>query len=274
MVVLKNLFYGIISGLSAFLPISSRGHQGLFRALFGISHADPLLDLMVHVALVAVAVFSARSTLDGFRKDFRDASRRGRHRRSSASIARTYELRLLMTAAIPMLAMLLIWGNRSDASALWLGVWFIINGIILFVPDYLLQSNKDAGKMAGIDGILIGIFSGLSAIPGISGIGAGMSMAVARGAEKKHAYNWMIILSIPALIVLCFFDAIAIFAASRLSVTAVSIISYLCAMIGAFISGYAAVMIMRFLTVRISNSGFAYYSWGVSMLIFILYLIT
>ena len=215
--ILKNLLYGVVSGLAEFLPVSSRGHQSLLRNLLGITQRDPLLDLFVHISFFLTVLFSCRHVLDAFRKDYQMLSRRGRVRRSAASISRTYELRMLLTAAIPMLVMLILLGNRNDPTSLWLGVYFVINGIILFVPDYLLQSNKDAGKMVGLDGLLMGISYGLSIIPGISAIGAGLSVSIARGADKSHAYNWMLLLTLPAAIVLCFFDVIAIFTAAKIT---------------------------------------------------------
>ena len=272
--ILKNLIYGIVSGMSEFLPVSSLGHQSLLRVLFGISARDPLLDLCVHIALLAAVLFSCRNTLDAYKKDYMMLSRRGRTRRSAAGISRTYELRMLLTATIPMLAIMIIFSNRNDVHLLWLGVSFIINGVILFVPDYLMQSNKDAGKMAGIDGILAGVFYGLSVIPGISAIGSGLSVTIARGADKTHAYNWMLLLTIPAAVILCFFDLIAVFSSAGLAVTFLTILSYLLAMIGAFVAACFAIMLMRFLMHHIGNSGFAYYSWGIAMLIFMLYLIS
>jgi undecaprenyl-diphosphatase len=245
----------------------------LFRDLFGIEQRDPLLDLFVHVAFLIAIIFSCRNTLDAYKKDYIMRTRRGRSRRTAASISRTYELRLIITAAVPMLAILIFCGNKTNPGLLLLGVYYVINGIVLFIPDFLLQSNKDAGKMTSIDGALVGLFYSLSVVPGISGIGSGLSACIARGADKTHAYNWLLLLSIPAIVVLCFFDVIAIFSTS-ISISFLVILSYILAMVGAFLTGCLAVLLMRFLMHHIGYSGFAYYSWGVAMLIFVIYLIT
>lgn len=38
---IKSLLYGLIVGISEFLPISSQGHQAIFGAVFGFRSPEP-----------------------------------------------------------------------------------------------------------------------------------------------------------------------------------------------------------------------------------------
>lgn len=274
--LLQSFIYGLFSGISEFLPVSSFGHQALMRVLFGASQWDPLLDLFVHLALLSTVIFVFRSSFEGYRKEFSSLQRRSRNRRAYSNPKRTYELRLLFTAGIAMLAVLLLSGvgRETESNPLLLCLFFILNGIALFVPDYLRQSNKDASMLSGFDAVLIGVASGFRIFPGFSGMGMGLSAAVSRGADKTHALNWTLMLCAPALILLCLFDIIGIFTAVNLTVSFLSFVAYFLAAAGAIVGGYLTLMLIRFLIANTSFTGYACYCWGMSMLIFILYLIS
>lgn len=276
MKILQSLIYGIISGISEFLPISSFGHQALIRKLFGASGWDPVMDLFVHLALLGTVVFVFWGTFASYQREYSISKRRSRNRRNFTTSKRTYELRLLFTAGIFMLLVLLLTalGRKTEENALLTCLFFLLNGVALFVPDYLRQSNKDASMLSGFDALLIGIASGLRVLPGFSGVGMGLSVAVSRGADKTQALNWMLILCAPALIMLCLFDLIGIFTVTGLSVTLLSFIGYILAAFGAVIGGYFTLMLVRFLIANSSFTGYACYCWGVAMLVFILNLIS
>ena len=57
--LVKSIIYGFISGLTEIIPVSSRGHQSIMMQLFGMSQRDPLLDLMVHIGILACVIFWA-----------------------------------------------------------------------------------------------------------------------------------------------------------------------------------------------------------------------
>ena len=63
--LLQSLLYGLLSGVSEFMPISSFGHQAMLRRLFGASYWDPAMDLFVHMALCLAALLVFRGNIDG-----------------------------------------------------------------------------------------------------------------------------------------------------------------------------------------------------------------
>ena len=59
---LESLFYGFVSGLAEFLPISSSAHQSIINTLFGASYIDPVRNLFVHIAiLIALYLGTAKA---------------------------------------------------------------------------------------------------------------------------------------------------------------------------------------------------------------------
>lgn len=274
--LLQSLLYGLLSGVSEFMPISSFGHQAMLRRLFGASYWDPAMDLFVHMALCLAALLVFRGNIDGYIREIGLRQHRSRKRRSFSDPKRTYEIRLLMTASIVMLGVLLFsaWARNLEAKPLFTCMFFIMNGVALFIPDYIRQTNKDARMLSGFDGMLIGLVSGLRIFPGLSGVGMGLSVALLRGAEKKQALNWSLMLCIPALLMLCFFDLIGIFTVAGFSVSFIGFLGYLLAAIGAAVSGYAILIFARFLIAHTGLGGYACYCWGMAIMTFILYLIS
>ena len=128
--------------------------------------------------------------------------------------------------------------------------------------------------MSILDAIVFGILGALSAFPGISRVGISMSYATMRGADKQQAINWCQVLSIPAILLLIVFDIVGIAGGLPPAGGLASVFGYIMAAIGSFTGTYLCVFFIRTVISRANAAGFAYYSWGMALLVFILYLIS
>lgn len=269
---LEGLIYGLVSGITEFLPISSQAHQRLLMQLFGAQHRDPVLDLFVHIALVMSLYSGCRSMIEHLRRERRQ---RLHNRRGNSQTARILmDERFVKNAALPMLIGILVFSYtfKTDTDLLSAAAFFLINGIILFASGRMMQGNKDVRSMSYFDSLLIGGFSALSAFTGISRVGCTTSASIARGADRQHALNWALLISIPALLLLAGIEILKIISGGFLFNFWSNFFSYLLSACGAYIAGFYGLRLMRFLAVRIGFSGFAYYCWGASLLSFLLYL--
>ena len=241
--------------------------------LFGIDNREPIQELFIHIGALLAALFACKSMLQRIRRE-KKAALHGRRRRAYTSKG-FYDLQLIKTAAVPLMIILLLYiaARKWESNLLLLALFLLINGIILIIPEYSRQGNKDSRSMTGIDSILIGIFGGISAIPGISRIGSISAYATFRGADRQHTLNWALLLSIPALLVLCGLDVSQLFfvKASPLSFTVV--FGYILSALSSYFASYLSIIFIRFLTVRTGYVGFAYYSWGMALFTLIIYLI-
>lgn len=274
MSIFESILYGLISGLSEFLPISSRGHQAVLLRIFGQDHRDPVRDFLVHIAIIAALLLACKSVFVRLRREHA-LSKRTRRKNHTYERKGIYDLRLVKTATIPMLVgMLFYTATRGmEFKPVHLAVFFILNGIILIIPEYMAHGNKDARVLTGWDAILMGLCSAAASLPGISRVGTMSALATARGADRQNALNWIFTLSLPALILLLGFDIVNLIVQGFDPVSISIIIGYLLSAGAAFCGGYFSIVIMRYLTVQIGYAGFAYYSWGAALFSFILYLI-
>ncbi len=263
---LKYLIYGLVSGLSEILPASSRGHQSLLMLLFGMSDRDPMLDLMTHAGIIACVIYSCRMQLLYL-------TGKGRAAQGTVTVNQ-YDRRLLFSAMIPMIISLFFYnaGVKYEGKPLSVSLFFLINAILLMIPDYIRQSNKHAGQMGPFDSFLIGLSGTFSIFPGFSRLGTGCSAAILRGAERQQAFNWLLFLTVPALSFLIILDIIGLFSLGLPGITLWLILGYVLAAAASFAGSYIGIMLMRFLMVNSGFSVFSLYSFGASLFAFIVYL--
>ncbi len=272
--ILQSIIYGLVSGVSAILPISLLGHQSLINLLFDATPADPLRNLLVHISVVIAVVIGNSTYLDKLR---REKNRPKRARRGRTELSQYYyDFRLIKTCIIPMaicFVIIKLFRVSTDNFAV-LSVFFLLNGLIIYITEHIAHGNKGSSKLSAFDSVLIGICSALSALPGISRVGVGMSVFVFRGADRSKAFDWITALTIPFFAILIIFDIVGFFTIGFASVTFIGIMGYLLSGIISFLAAFGSIYLMRFLSVRTSFSVFAFYSWGTALLSFILYLNT
>lgn len=272
---LQAIIWGLICGLTEFLPISSQGHQALMAVLFGQEGSLPLLQLVVHVACLAALLVCSRRDIGKLRREMRLLKIPSRRRARAVDLRSVMTVRLMKTAVMPMLVGFVFYPRASTLAGklIFVAIFMVINGLLLFFPQHIKNGNKDARTMSRLDGFLIGLAGALSVLPGISRIGAMLSAAMVKGAEKNQALSFALLLSIPALVVLLVFDVMAV-ASSMEAVSAMVAIKYLLTAAAAYLGSSCAIFTMRSLAVKTGFSGFAYYSWGAALFILILYLTT
>ncbi|MBQ4642342.1 MAG: undecaprenyl-diphosphate phosphatase [Oscillospiraceae bacterium] len=273
MSIITCIFYGFLSGIAEFLPVSSRAHQSLLLYLSGKMTRDPFLDLLVHIAVLFAILFFNKATLSRLRVGER---RRSGHRQGRLRMQKiAYDSRLIRTASVPLIIGSMTYGAlmRYERNLVVLAVFLILNGIILLIAEHVRHGNADASTMSGLDGIVMGICGSMASFPGISRTGMITSYAVLRGAAYHHASNWAVVLAIPAMAVAIIMDVVSIISVGFGFVTFSLIAGYFLGAVAAFGGTYIGITFLRTILNRSGLSGFAYYSLGAALFTFILYLI-
>ncbi len=270
---LECLIYGIVSGFAEFFPVSSLAHQAVYLKLLGKEN-EPLLQCAAMAGSLVALMISVLPILSRLQKERRIAAMPKKRRRRQPDFATLMEFRVLQMASISMLLVFLAYGLVADLyQRLWiLAIFAAINGILVYLPQYLPGANKTAQSLSGMDAMLIGLNAGCGLIPGISRVGAAVSAGLIRGAERRYALELGLLASVPALAVLIVLTGFAGFAAGVVFSGAL-VLRLLTVLLSSLASSYAAIFLMRFLAVRVGFGGFSYYCWGFALFTLILYLI-
>lgn len=181
---------GIIQGITEFLPVSSTAHVELISQLFHLHDFGKNFAILLNLGtLLALIAF--------FWKDFCKLFIGGiNFLINKKTDDRDFFLKILL-ASIPTV---LIFGtaelcNIEIKSALISGICLIVFGIVLFLCDRCADNKTKVDKR---DGILIGIAQLLSFIPGVSRLGACLSMGRFLEYSREESFRFSMILSIPA----------------------------------------------------------------------------
>lgn len=269
---LQSLFYGFLSGLTEFLPVSAEAHRCLYLALLGMPAEESGLLLASRLGSLAAVFFC---TLPLITKLSREHSAYGaaRQRRSRQPDSRSIaSLQLLKTAVFPVLLGLVLLRFVAPVSQrLWLlALMMVINGIVLYIPQHLPSGNKDSLSLNTTDALLIGLAGIAGVVPGVSRLGMMSSVAEMRGADRRYSLDMCLVLCLPVLLALSVLDGFAVLTAGGL--TFLSILRYLCSAAASFGGAYLSIFTMRSISFKSGYSGFAYYCWGLALSTFILFL--
>lgn len=270
---LQSILFGLVSGLSEFLPISSRAHSDVLLHLFGLGDRDPVMLLIIHVAMLLALFGAMRPQLDQFERE-KKLRHRNRKRQDGQVLQALADRRVVNNAIIPMLILMILlrYILRLDIQLPLSSLLLLINGIILYLPERMMQGNKDASGMSQLDSYLLGLAAALCVLSGFSGVGLVLSVALFRGADRQKAWNWTLLLMFPALAAQGVMDIIDWISGVGAIAGISHFFHYLLGGVSTYFAAWAGILLMKRLIRNGNPSVFAYYSWGAALFSFLLYL--
>lgn len=271
----KSILLGLVFGFTDIFPVSSRAHYVLFGHMIGMPQAAALIRAGAHLAILVAILFSCRTQLRRLRREklLAQAPRRRRKRqplRAYILLGQMWKLSGWITVIGLAFYQKLIF---LEEQLLWVAGLVLLNGLILFLPTRLPSGNKDSQNFTRLDGFLMGLGGALSALPGLSRTGAITAFGTARGGERRYVFDFSLLVSIPALVLLFAWDTAGLFTGALAGISLVSVLQAILGMGAAFLSSLAAIRGMRFIAVKVGFGGFSYYCWGAALFTFILYLL-
>ncbi|MGH8923695.1 MAG: undecaprenyl-diphosphate phosphatase [Acidimicrobiia bacterium] len=186
--MLQAVLWGLVQGITEFLPISSDGHLVLIPALFGFAPPDLATTAVLHLGtLIAVIVY--------FRNDLWSLRRAG-----SDTEARRL-LRLILIGTLPAALALLFLSEveRLQRSATATASFLVVTGIVLVVVGRLPRGERDIDQARASDALLIGFAQLLAVLPGISRSGFTIATGMARGFDRVTMARFSFLLGVPAV---------------------------------------------------------------------------
>ena len=185
--MLEAAFWGLIQGLTEFLPISSSGHLVLVPALLGHEPPDLATSAMLRMGtLLAVLIYFRREVVEVV--TFTEKGRR--------------LLLLLLVGTIPAA----ILGLTLESQVEWLNerptgiaIALFFTGVVLFSTRWIQRGTRTADEATFKDTIIIGLGQAVALIPGVSRSGSTISTGLLRGFSDAEAARYSFLLGIPAI---------------------------------------------------------------------------
>lgn len=272
---LQSMLYGFLSGVAEVLPISSRAHGILLLKIFGASGNSNLMLLMLHAALLAALHVSSRAHLTRIHRALALARIPKKKRRRPLDLKSLMDFKLLRTMALPIILAYCFYNSLSFlvGSLLAIAAFLFLNGLILYIPQFFPTGNKDSRNMSRVEGLLIGLGGALSVLPGISGIGAMVSVSSICGVDRSYALDNALMASMVISAAMVVSDAVRLVAGGFGGVTFRIVLVYLTSALASFLGGMLGVKLLKKTVGERGFSFFAFYCWGLSLFTFFLNLV-
>ena len=273
MELLQKMILALVSGFSEFMMVSGDAHQAIYTVITGSTQPDQLFMLAIHLGWLVAVWLSCRNHLKELRYERRLAASTRRRRSRYPDPSAIMDMRIINTAAVPVLVGLIFGGvlPESIASPGWLSLFLLINGIVLFLPRLFNSGNKDSLSYTMFDGLLMGLLAVLGMLPGISRLACLFSVGLLRGAQRKYALELSLLISVPITLGLIGLDGYMI-ALAGISLTGPVFLCFVLGCLASFAGAYLAIRLLRYFCDRVNSTCFAYYSMGLAVFQLLLYL--
>ena len=191
------ILYGILQGLTEFLPISSSGHLALIPFFFELQDPGVIFDLMMHLGTaMAIAVYffqDIKNLLQGLMQFAFEKKREGH-----AAFAFNFSVATIVTVIFILLVkdFALSYGRTPKFIAF--NLFFF--GILLFLSDRFGSDKEDlTQKINWKKSAFIGFSQMLAIFPGVSRSGITITTARISGLSRMNASRFSFLLSLPII---------------------------------------------------------------------------
>jgi undecaprenyl-diphosphatase len=196
--LLKAVVYGIIEGITEWLPISSTGHMILAEQLIQFSFSDAFMEMfrvVIQLGAILAVVVLFWHRLWPFGRD-----ERGR------VVSKTHIWRLwvrILIASVPAGCCILIddWIDAHFYNYLTVACMLILYGVLFIVVENrgIRPQVTRISQITWRDALIIGLWQALAVIPGTSRSGATIVGGLLLGLSRACVAEFTFYLAIPAM---------------------------------------------------------------------------
>ena len=195
---LKFFLYGLIQGLTEFIPVSSTAHLKVISLFLGINDPGPSVSAIIQLGSVLALIWY-------FRKEFFKL----RIKSSKKLIDYFFHGRLLRSIIIGTIPIILLGGtiklfspyffDKNLRSNLSIAIVSFLMAIFMYIADNSKKGSINLRNHSNSDSFLIGISQAFAIFPGFSRSGVTISTALISGWERGDAAKFSFLLGIPAI---------------------------------------------------------------------------
>lgn len=248
--MLEAIVWGLVQGITEFLPVSSSGHLRIIPDLFGLEPPDLSTSAVLHLGTLAAVVAYYRQDVAWM------VGRLGKD-----PVARRMVI-MVVVATVPAGIVGLLFASAIEIfqeSAFGVGLALVATGVVLFLTRLAGRGSGKAEDLTAGDAVLIGLSQALALLPGISRSGMVITAGIMRGLSPEESGRFGFIIAIPAILGAGLREFIDLGSASTLSIELV---------VGTLVAGVCGYWAIKFLIDRLARRSlvpFAVYCMGIGL---------
>lgn len=260
MSTLHAIIYGLVQGLTEYLPVSSSAHLTVLPYIFGEQDPGLAFDVFLHAGTLL-------ATLIYFWKDWLHILKHPRGQTGDLRLSWGHFIIATLPAAV--LGVVLNHWIKENTRELWVVYMTLpLFGFLLWWADRKFKNTKQANRASLKDVFTIGCAQALALIPGVSRSGITITAARMLGFEKTQAARLSFLISFPVILGAAVFElrhwSELVESASGLTPLAV-------ATIAAALSGVWAIRMMIRWVGKIGYGGFAIYRTLLALILYAIF---
>lgn len=200
MSLLEAIIFGIVQGISEFLPISSTAHIIITELLFGYNFPGLAYEIFLHIASVfAVIIYFRRelgSVIRGFFLYFIEKS-------DTNKVHFMFGIYIIIATAITGSLGLILKNLVVDVMKTppFIAAALAVTGTaLILIERFKHYGNRKEDKMTWLDAVIVGLGQTIAVLPGISRSGSTLIVALWAGLDRDTAVRYSFLLVIPAIL--------------------------------------------------------------------------
>ncbi|ARK29483.1 undecaprenyl-diphosphate phosphatase [Halalkalibacter krulwichiae] len=200
MSIIEALIFGIVQGITEFLPISSTAHIVITQILLGYQFPGFGFEIYLHFAsILAVMIYFRKDLIEVIRGFFNYFTNRSSYNRTQFYFGVYIIVATGITGVLGMLLEGFI--GASLKTPPFIAIALAVTGLFLIIIERFVRYGKRTERdMTFKDSILVGLGQTLAVIPGISRSGATLVTALFAGLSRETAVRYSFLLSIPVIL--------------------------------------------------------------------------
>lgn len=217
----EAIIFGIVQGITEFLPVSSSGHLAVLEYLLHTDKTSGILfEVMLHVGtllaiilvfrtdihrmlweigrMISDVIYNLKALVHNKIQETEDT----RYKKILHNNYRKLTVMILVstipTGVIGYLVRDIV--NRASQSLLACGLGLLVTAVLLLVIDYWNYGDKIPRDLTVKDALILGVCQGIGTFPGISRSGITITAGLLCGFRRSFAVRYSFLMSIPAII--------------------------------------------------------------------------
>ena len=198
--LIKAVFYGLVEGITEWLPVSSTGHMILFEEFVHFSQSKEFMEMfrvVIQLGAILAVVVLFWDKIWPFTAD------KSKHYIKKESWVLWFHI---LVATLPALVLGLLLDDWLDAhfyNFITVAVMLIVYGVLFIVVEKNRKGKRprvrSLDKLSYRDAFIIGLWQVLAMIPGTSRSGATIVGGLLLGATRSVAAEFTFFLAIPVM---------------------------------------------------------------------------
>ena len=200
MSILEAIIFGIVQGITEFLPISSTAHIVITQLLLGYNFPGFAFEIFLHLASILAVIIYFRKDLwkviTGFFSYFKEKSPENK---TQFWFAIYIVVATFITGGLGVVLKDIF--DESMKRPLTISITLAITGVaLIYIERFHRYGKREEKDMNLKDSFIVGLGQTIAVFPGISRSGATLVVALLAGLSRETAVRYSFLLSIPVIL--------------------------------------------------------------------------